>query len=136
MDVLVCSLLAYVSVWIYELGNYLVLSASGADVSMAFLGALPIGVSAVTSNPQGMVLAKPLQVLITGSAMLAVLLFLRSRSLPISTTLASATFSVYLASSYWEILSLVGSSSYFVHLAGFTLLALAAQTGISRALRI
>lgn len=136
VDACVGAAIVYLAVWIYEVSNFVVLSAAGTQASMAFVGILPVGVSAVNPDTQLLALAKPLQVLICGAVMLGALYSVRSKGLPISTLVASASLSIYLASSYWEMLSLVGSSSYLVHMGGFTLLALAAQMAISRALRI
>jgi len=124
--------MVYVAVWIYELGNFIVLSTVATQASIAFVGILPIGVSAVTSNQQLLPFAKPLQVLICSAIMFLMLRAVRSKSLPISTTLATATLSIYLASSYWEVLSLVGPIPYEVHMGIFTSLALATQLGLSR----
>jgi len=136
VDVCVGAAVLYLAVWIYEISNLVVLSAVGTQASMAFIGILPVGVSAVNPDSQMLAVAKPLQVLMCGAIMLGLLYSIRSKGLPISTMLASATLSIYLASSYWEMLSLVGSSSYLIHLSGFTFLALATQMGLSRALRI
>ena len=136
VDVLIAATLVYGAVWIYEASNFIVLSAVGTQASMAFVGILPVGVSAVNPDPQILALAKPLQVLICGAVMVGLVYLVRSKGLPISTTLASATLSIYVASSYWELLSLVGPSSYLVHVGGFTILALATQVGVSRALKV
>ena len=126
----------YFAVWIYELSNMAVLSAVGTQATMAFVGILPVGVSAVNPDLHLLTVAKPIQVLICGAAIFALLYSIRSTGLPISTTMASATLSVYLASSYWEMLSLVGSSSYLLHAGGFTALALATQLWLSRVSRV
>ena len=128
--------MVYFAVWIYELGNYVVLSTVATQASISFLGILPIGVSAVTSDQQLLPFAKPLQVLICSSIMFLMLRAVRSKSLPISTMLATATLSIYLASSYWEVLSLVGPISYEVHMTIFTSLALATQLGLSRFFKV
>jgi hypothetical protein len=135
-DACVAAALVYFAVWIYELSNLAVLSAVGSQASLAFVGILPVGVSAVNPDAQLLAVAKPIQVLICGGAMFGLLYAIRSRGLPVSAMLASATLSVYLASSYWEMLSLVGSTSYLVHLSGFAVLALATQAWLSRALKI
>jgi hypothetical protein len=135
VDACIGAAMVYLAVWIYELSNLVVLSAVGTQASMAFVGILPVGVSAVNPDTQLLALAKPLQVLLCAAVMFGLLYSIRSKGLPISTMLASATLSVYLASSYWEMLSLVGSSSYLVHVGGFTVLALAVQVGLSRALK-
>jgi hypothetical protein len=136
LDVGIAASLVYLAIGIYEISNLLVLSAVGTQASMAFIGILPVGVSAVNTDSQMLAIAKPLQVLTCGTIMFGVLYSIRSKGLPISTMLASATLSIYLASSYWEMLSLVGSSSYLIHISGFTVLALATQMGLSRALKI
>ena len=135
-DVGLAATLVYLAVWIYELSNLAVLSAVGSQASMAFVGILPVGVSAVNPDVQLLAVAKPLQVLLCGAVMFLLLYSIRSRGLPISTMMASATLSIYLASSYWEMLSIVGSSSYLFPVAGFTALALATQAALSRALKI
>jgi hypothetical protein len=132
LDVCIGSALVYFAIWIYELGNFIVLSSVATQASISFVGILPIGVSAVTSDQQLLPFAKPLQVVICSGIMFMILRAIRSKSLPISTTLATATLSIYLASSYWEVLSLVGPTSYFIHLGIFTSLALATQLGLSR----
>jgi hypothetical protein len=128
--------MVYLAIWIYELGNFIVLSTVATQASIAFIGIVPVGVSAVTSDQQLLPLAKPLQVMFCSGIMYLMLRAVRSRSLPISTTLATATLSIYLASSYWEVLSFVGPTSYWIHLGIFTSLALATQFGLSRFSRI
>ena len=135
-DVGIAGALVYFAVWIYELSNLVVLSAVGTQASMAFVGILPVGVSAVNPDAQLLAMAKPIQVLLCGAVMFGLLYSVRSRGLPVSAMMASATLSIYLASSYWEVLSLMGSSSYIFHVAGFTALALATQAALSRALKI
>jgi len=136
VDVCIAAAMVYFAVWIYEISNLIVLSAIGSQASISFVGILPVGVSAVNPDSQLLAIAKPVQVLVCGAIMFGLLYSIRSKTLPISTMLASATLSIYLASSYWEMLSLVGSSSYLIHLSGFTALALATQVGLSRALKI
>jgi hypothetical protein len=132
VDFCVGSAMVYLAIWVYELGNFIVLSSVATQASISFLGILPIGVSAVTSDQQLLPLAKPLQVLVCSGIMYMMLRAIRSRSLPFSTLLATATLSIYLASAYWEVLSLVGPISYWIHLVIFTSLALATQLGLSR----
>ena len=132
IDICIGLAMVYFAIWLYELSNFLVLSSVATQASISIVGILPIGVSAVAANGQLLLLAKPLQVLICAGIMYLMMRAIRSKSLPISTTLASATLSIYLASSYWEVLSLVGPTSYLIHLGIFTSLALATQMGLSR----
>jgi hypothetical protein len=132
LDVCIGSAIVYFAIWVYELGNLLVLSSMGTQASLSFVGVLPVGVSALASGQQFLPIAKPLQVLVSSGLMFAMLLAIRSRRLPISAAVASATLSIYLASSYWEMLSLIGATSYWTHASIFTSLALATQLGLSR----
>jgi hypothetical protein len=136
LDICIGSTLVYFAICIYELGNFVVLSTVATQASISFVGILPIGVSAVTSDQQLLPLAKPLQVLVCSGLMFMILRAVRSKSLPVSTILATATLSIYLASSYWEVLSLVGPISYEVHMGIFTSLALATQLGLSRLFKV
>src|SRR5205807_4893597 len=104
--------MVYFAIWIYQLGNFIVLCSVATHASISFAGILPVGVSAVTSGQQLLPFAKPLQIVFSSGIMYVLLRALRSKSLPISTTLATATLSIYLASSYWEVLSFVGPISY------------------------
>jgi hypothetical protein len=136
LDICIGASMVYLAIWIYELGNFIVLSTVATQASIAFVGILPVGVTAVASDQQVLPFAKPLQVLICSGVMFMMLRTVRSKSLPISTTLATATLSIYLASSYWEVLSLVGPISYDLHMGIFTSLALATQLGLSRFLKV
>jgi hypothetical protein len=136
LDICIGSAMVYIAIWIYEFGNFIVLSSVATQASIAFVGIVPVGVSAVTSDHQLLPFAKPLQVLICSAIMFMMLQAVRSKSLPISTTMATATLSIYIASSYWEVLSLVGSISYEVHMGIFTTLALATQFGLSRFFKV
>jgi hypothetical protein len=136
VDACIGAAIVYFAVWIYEICNLVVLSAVGSQVTMGFLGIFPVGVSAVNPDPRLLAIAKPLQVVLCGATMFGMLYLVRSKGLPTSTMLASATLSIYLASSYWEVLSMVGSSSYLMHLGGFTVLAMATQVALSRALKV
>jgi len=132
LDVFIGAAIVYFAIWVYELGNLLVLSSAGSQASMSFVGILPVGVTAVSSGQQLLAIAKPLQVLVCSGVMFMMLLAIRSRGLPVSAAVASATLSIYLASSYWEVLSVIGATSYWTHVGIFTTLALATQLGLSR----
>jgi hypothetical protein len=131
LDVSVCAALLYAAVWIYELGNYVALSALGSQATIAFSGILPIGVSASVLNSSLLMLAKPAQIALSTSAMLGLFFLVRSMRLQLSSSLTIMTISIYLASAYWELLSSVGSISYGTHLAIFFALAMGAQVGLS-----
>jgi len=135
LDAATGACLLYVAVCVYELGNYVALSLLGSQVSLSTWWIIPLGVSATVQASPLLPVAKALQVAITLAFSLGVFHLARSRPFPLTRTMALATASIYLASSYWEMLSLVGQLSYEVHLVVFTALAIATQQGLARFLR-
>jgi hypothetical protein len=136
VDVGLGVLLVYVSLWVYELGNLLSLSALGNPANLTIAGIFPIGVSALVRDTQWLSVAKALQICFSALVIFAIFTSVRSRQLPISRTLALTTLSLCLASGYWEVLSLVGPLSYTVHVGIFASLAILAQLGLSRVLHV
>ena len=112
--------LLYVSVWVYELGNYVAMAATGFDVSLLIFGVMPVGVVGVLSGPDGLGMTKPLQVALTASLMSVLYLRLRGSKLPLTTLTSLATIGVYSASMYWELLSALNSIPIIVHEGLFT----------------
>jgi hypothetical protein len=131
LDLSIGAALLYVAVWIYELGNLVTLSAIGSHASIAFSGILPIGVSASVPNASLLILAKPAQIALSTLVMFGLFALVRSKKLPVASSVTITVISIYLASAYWELLSSVGAISYEAHLAIFTTLAIGAQIGLS-----
>ena len=135
-DLLAGAGLLYAAVCVYELGNYVAMYALGFSPTISFGGGLlPVGVSAVVSNAQALVFAKPVQIALSVSLMLGAFFLARSHGLNVTKTVALGMASVYLASCYWEVLSAMGSIGYGLHVLFFTILAIGAQFGLSRALK-
>lgn len=131
LDVSAGVALLYAAVWIYELGNYIVLCAFGSQASLVLSGILPVGVSASVPDTSLLTFAKPAQIALSTLVMLALLSLARSTKLQFSSSVATVMISIYLASAYWELLSSLGSLSYGVHVAIFSTLAIGAQIGLS-----
>jgi hypothetical protein len=128
--------LLYAAVWVYELGNYVTLSAVGAQASFILSGVLPIGVSASVPDDKLLMLAKPAQIALSTLVMVGIFSLVRSKKLEFSSTIAATTISVFLASAYWELLSSLGSISYEAHLLIFAGLAIGAQVLFSERLHL
>lgn len=136
LDIPVAIFMLYAGVCIYELGNYIALSAVGSQASLVFSGVLPIGVSASISNSGLLVLAKPAQIGLSTLAMVGLFFLVRSKGLRASSYVGLTTISIYLASAYWELLPTLGGFSYETHLAIFSALAIGAQFGLSSRLEV
>jgi len=102
------------AIWAYEISNLIVLAVQGVSVSLAMAGWIPIGVGGVS---QGGVspLTKVLQIaLATGLLVPAWALFSKAR-LVVAETFVLSTLAIYLASAYWEMLSLLTILPMAVH---------------------
>ena len=96
----------FLSVWLYEIGNWVSLTAAGAKVSFAWGGVLPVGVFAVTDGGSGFLGAKLLQVGMIVSVTLAALILLRNREFRLTSMTLGGLLGIYVSSVYWEVLSL------------------------------
>ncbi len=132
INVVAAAAILYFASWIYELANLGVLYCFSGDASLVLAGPIPVGVTAVSDGAQSFPLAKPLQILISSAAMFALYGGVRTLRIPAAQTVALTMLSIFLASGYWEMLSLVGWFPYPVHVAIFTGLALGAKMGLSR----
>ena len=128
--------LLYLAVWIYEVGNFLAFYVSGFNPSLTTAGVLPVGVSAMVSGTSQLALVKPLQVLFSASMAAAVYWFLRGRGMVFSQMAAVSMVGIFLASFYWEALSVASFIPIGVHVAIFTSLALGLQYGLVKASRL
>ena len=111
----------YVSVWIYEISNYLAMSLGGAQASLVIQGFLPVGVMAASANA-GNFLVKSVQVLISVSILLALFVGIKGRATPLTRLTTIGMVSVFMASSYWEALDLLGVVPLAIHEAIFVAL--------------
>lgn len=133
VDVCLSLLLFYLGVWLYELGNFMALALSGMTPSLNFAGALPLGVSAVFPGMSQLVFVKPLQVLLSSIAALSILYVVKGKGLLISQLTTLTLLSLYLASFYWEFLSLVGPLPLALHEVFYILLSMGALAFFTRA---
>ena len=120
LDLGTASALLYVSLWVYEFGNYVSMAATGFDASLVMVGFMPVGVVGVLISPTGLGITKPVQVALTTGLMSMLYLRLRGAGLPVTTLTCLATIGVYSASIYWEFLSVLNSIPIIVHEGVFT----------------
>ena len=118
-DAAACSATLFFSFWLYEAGNWVVLTAEGAKATLVWNGFLPAGVFTVTQGGGDLLGAKLLQIGICGGVTLAALRVMRSRELQMTTISLGALTGVYFSSFYWEILSFVGTIPLVIHEAIF-----------------
>ncbi|MGD0477315.1 MAG: hypothetical protein ABSB29_04000 [Nitrososphaerales archaeon] len=115
MDLVASAVALYLSVWVYEIGNWVSLTISGAKATILMAGALPEGVVGLSTNGTGFGSAKLLQVILCSALAFSVLLLLRKRKLPLTRITIISIMSLYIASIYWEILSLTTFAPILPH---------------------
>jgi hypothetical protein len=134
-DLAVSALMPILALWIYEVSNLVVLVIQGAGVSLSMVGWIPIGVSGVTHGGLSP-LTKVLQVIMAAGLLLPLGAFFSRERLLVAETFAVSTIGVYLASSYWEALSLLTVVPLAVHalvfIAGTSALAIVLLTRSER----
>jgi hypothetical protein len=96
----------FLAVWLYEVSNLIVLAGQGYGVSLSMAGWLPLGVAGVSSGGISL-LTKGLQIIVAVGLILPLgFVFSRSRLL-VAETFVVSTVGIYLASAYWELLSIL-----------------------------
>lgn len=124
----------YLSVWLYEIGNWVSLTAAGTKASLAWGGVLPVGVFAVTQGGTDLLGAKLLQVGICVGVALAALFLLRRRGLRMATVTLGGLTGIYVSSIYWEVLSLTAFIPVALHETVYVGMCVVTGTAILKAL--
>jgi hypothetical protein len=113
-DLAVSALVPFLALWIYEISNLVVLVTQGARVSLSVAGWIPLGVSGVSQGGLSP-LTKVLQVVMATGLLLPLGTLFSREKLLIARTIVVSSVGVYLASGYWEILSLLTVVPMAVH---------------------
>lgn len=115
IDIVTSAVALYLSVWVYEIGNWVSLTISGAKATILMAGALPEGVVGLSTNGMDFGSAKLLQVILCSALAFSALLLLRRRKLPLARITIISIMSLYITSMYWEILSLTTFVPILLH---------------------
>jgi hypothetical protein len=135
LDLTVATAVPFLSVWLYEISNLIVLAAEGCTVSITVAGLLPVGVAGVSVGVISPA-TKILQVAVSlGLILPSAVVFTRKR-LFLSRASVALSASVFLASAYWELLSSLSVLSMVAHtdifIAGTAILSLVFLWGVAR----
>jgi hypothetical protein len=135
LDLAAAAAVPFLSVWLYEISNLIILAAEGCTVSITVAGLLPIGVAGVSVGVISPA-TKILQVAVSlGLILPAAAIFTRTR-LFFARASVVLSASVYVASAYWELLSSLSVLSMAAHteifVAGTCMLSLAFLWGMAR----
>jgi hypothetical protein len=106
------------SIWLYEIANWLVLAAQGYAVSLSTVGWIPLGVSAVTSAGLSPV-TKLFQMTVAIGLLLPLRALLSTKRLILAEALTLSSVGIFLASGYWEMLSLLTAIPMTLHVGLF-----------------
>jgi hypothetical protein len=106
VDLGVSALVPLLALWGYELSNLIVMAAQGASVSFSLAGWIPLGVAGVSQNGMSP-FTKVFQIaLATGLLVPFWVVFSKARFSAAQIFLISMV-GIYVASAYWEMLSLL-----------------------------
>lgn len=113
-DIAVSALVPILTVWVYEVSNLAVLAAQGVQATLNVGGFLPLGVAGVVQSGLSP-LTKVAQVVLATAFILPFGLAFSRYRLQTAKTLVIASVGVFVASTYWEMLSLLSSVPMEVH---------------------
>ncbi len=105
LDSAMVALVLYASAWVYELGNVIFLSLSGASPVLGLQGWVPQGVTVLTSGTDGLASVKILQTGFVVGCVASALEGLRRTRLLLTKVALLTIGGVYLAGLQWEFLS-------------------------------
>jgi hypothetical protein len=115
IDVITSILALYLSVWVYEIGNWVSLTVSGAKATILMAGILPGGVVGIPAGGTDFGGAKVLQIAICVGAAFVALMLIRMGDLPLTRVTIISIASLYITSTYWEMLSLTAFVPILLH---------------------
>ena len=113
-DLAASALVPLVTIWVYEISNVAVLAAQGAQVTLSTAGLLPLGVAGIVQSGLSP-LTKVFQVVLAVGAILPLVVAFSRSKLLIAETFVLSSLGVYVASIYWEMLSLLTTVPIAVH---------------------
>jgi len=114
VDLTVSVLVPFLALWVYEISNLIALASQGDGVSLTLSGLIPLGVAGVSQGALSP-LTKILQIAMATGLILPFGIIFSKKGLIIAETVILSTLGVYLASSYWEMLSLLTEVPMALH---------------------
>ncbi|MEM3638091.1 MAG: hypothetical protein QXX17_03350 [Conexivisphaerales archaeon] len=111
LDISLAVILIYFSIWVYELMNVFVGTVLGAQTVLQLQGLYPSGVIASSIHFHSGLLLKVLQVVLSSSSFVPLLIVSRKAKLKITQIAILSVISLYFASFTWEALSLFTNGS-------------------------
>jgi hypothetical protein len=133
LDILLSMTVVYFSVWLYEIGNWISLAIMGANPSLAWSGILPVGVVAFSTHSGSLLDAKLIQVGMSVGTIF-ILWVLTNGRFPITSVTLAGSMGIYLASIYWEMLSLTSFVPMYFHEMTYAVLCFGATFSLLKAL--
>lgn len=115
IDVVTSIIALYLSVWLYEIGNWVSLTVSGARATILMVGILPGGVVGLPAGATDFGSTKVLQIAICVGAAFVALMLIRMGDLPLTRVTIVSIAGIYITSAYWEMLSLTAFIPILVH---------------------
>jgi hypothetical protein len=105
----------YLSVWMYEIGNWVSLTISGARATILMVGILPRGVVGLPAGGTDFGCVKLIQIIICVEAAFVALMLVRRGNLPFTRVTIVSIVGIYITSAYWEMLSLTAFVPILLH---------------------
>ena len=118
-DGMLAIVLLYLSFWIYETANFVVLSLWGVQASISMNGIFPAGTASLSNTSTWNPSAKVVQTALCGLATISVAYASKRSRFLITEISAICVLSVFLSSFYWEALTLIPRISYPIHISVF-----------------
>jgi len=114
VDLVVSAAVPFIAIWLYEWANWIAMAGQGYSATLTVSGWLPSGVAAVSTGGISP-LTKSFQVVLAISFLVPFGALFGRAKLFVSKTLVISMAGVFVASSYWELLSVVNTVPMAVH---------------------
>jgi hypothetical protein len=114
VDLIAAALVPFLTIWLYEIANWVVLAVQGARVSLSTVGWLPLGVAGVTSGGLSP-LTKVFQIALAVGLLLPLWKLFSKARLWIADAFIISSVGIFLASAYWEMLSILTVLPMAIH---------------------
>ena len=129
-----CMVTLFVAFWIYEIANWFSLALAGANPTLTWSGILPVGVIAVAPHSGGFLDAKLFQVGICVGTMLSLWTLANRFRLKLTRVTIAGLTGIFIASLYWEMLSVAAFVPMYVHEVAYAALSYAVTLGLLKVL--